>query len=161
MIRAQTDSFSTVFLIGNRGDRSAISFMGTYIFLSSLLLPLHPSLSLDSSSTSGGPASLDGMTRVWIALIGVVAPVLVMWSRVRLGVHTPSQTLAGACLGVTKACLWFTAWNGTQIFIDTRSSIDDAASSSILRNGLRNTVGVRVDSWIAQVEANLVRAMRS
>ncbi|GAC99493.1 hypothetical protein PHSY_007095 [Pseudozyma hubeiensis SY62] len=101
------------------------------------------------------------MTRVWIALIGVVAPVLVMWSRVRLGVHTPSQTLAGACLGVTKACLWFTAWNGIQIFLDTPSSQHDTASTSILRDGLKNTVGVRVDSWIAQAEVSLGRAMRS
>ncbi|SPO20427.1 uncharacterized protein UTRI_00827_B [Ustilago trichophora] len=135
---------------------ATISFMGTYIVLSSLLLPLHPSLSLGSSSLLGNAAASDNMTRIWIALVGVVAPVLVMWSRVRLGVHTPAQTLVGAALGVAKACIWFTAWNGTQLLFGSHSTI---GSNSVLQDGLRNTVSVRVDSLIAQTEARMWRTI--
>lgn len=101
------------------------------------------------------------MTRVWIALIGAVAPVLVMWSRVRLGVHTPAQTWAGAALGVTKACVWFTLWNGTQLVFGTASSSSNTLSTSMLHNGLKDTVGVRADALIAQTEANVLRAIGS
>lgn len=140
-------------------SNSTISFMGTYLLLSSLLLPLHPSLSLSSSSSLGGPATLDTMTRVWIALVGVVAPVTVMWSRVRLGVHTPAQTLVGAALGIANACIWFTAWNGTHLLFGTGSTLDSAASTSLIHNGLKDSIGVRVDSLIAHIEANLARTV--
>ena len=133
--------------------------MGTYILLSSLLLPLHPSLSLSSNSVTGDAASLDNMTRVWIALVGAVAPALVMWSRVRLGVHTPEQTLAGAALGFAKACLWFTAWNGSQLVLGTSASTRSFWSTSVLHDGLKATIGVRGDALIAQIEANLRRAV--
>ncbi|PWY97243.1 PAP2-domain-containing protein, partial [Testicularia cyperi] len=88
---------------------ASISFMGTYILLSSLLLPLHPSLAISQADNS----TTYQMTRIWLALFGVAAPLLVMWSRVRLGVHTRAQTIAGAALGIAKACLWFVVWNGT------------------------------------------------
>lgn len=134
--------------------------MGTYIVLSSLLLPQHPSLSLGSSAVLGTASASDNMTRVWIALVGLVAPVLVMWSRVRLGVHTPAQTLVGAALGVAKACIWFTAWNGTQLFSSSHTTFGNAwGSNSVVRNGLKDTVGVRVDSLIAQTEATLLSAL--
>ncbi|EST06663.1 Phosphatidic acid phosphatase type 2/haloperoxidase [Kalmanozyma brasiliensis GHG001] len=133
---------------------STISFMGTYILLSSLLLPLHPSLHLGS-----GAAARDNMAHIWIALVGVVAPVLVMWSRVQLGVHTPAQTLVGAALGVVKACLWFTAWNGTQVVFGTSPTIGDATSASVARNGLRTIIGARVDPLIAQTEARVLGAI--
>ncbi|CDW98737.1 hypothetical protein [Sporisorium scitamineum] len=135
--------------------------MGTYLVLASLLLPLHPSLSLSSNAVTGEAASLDSMTRVWIALVGAVGPVLVMWSRVRLGVHTPAQTWAGAALGVAKGCIWFTAWNGTDLVLGTESSSSNALSTWILHNGLKDTVGVRVDALIAQAEANSLQAFGS
>jgi dolichyldiphosphatase len=131
---------------------ATISFMGTYIMLSSLLLPLHPSLILDRTSTQS-----DQMVRIWLALIGVAAPVLVMWSRVRLGVHTRAQTLVGAALGVVKAIVWFTLWNGTQIMTGTSSApvLDAATFPSTLQVGLRATVGTRIDSLIRHTEATL------
>ncbi|CBQ68156.1 conserved hypothetical protein [Sporisorium reilianum SRZ2] len=138
---------------------ATISFMGTYIILSSLLLPLHPSLSLSSNAAIGEAASLDGMTRVWIAIVGAVAPVLVMWSRVRLGVHTPEQTWAGAALGVAKACIWFTVWNGIQVVFGPESSLSHALSTSMLRNGLKDTVGVRLDGLVEQTEATVLKAI--
>lgn len=133
--------------------------MGTYIVLSSLLLPLHPSLSLSNSFLAHDAASTDSMTRLWIALVGVVGPVLVMWSRVRLGVHTPAQTLVGAALGVAKACLWFTAWNGTQVVFGSHSTLGLASSHSMLRDGLKDSIGVRVDALIAQTEAQVWRTI--
>lgn len=135
--------------------------MGAYILLSSLYLPLHPSLSLGSgSSTLQASAVLDSMTRIWIGLVGVVVPVLVMWSRVRLGVHTPAQTLAGSALGVANACFWFTAWNGVQWLFSDNSTLNRnrVASTSILRDGLKHTLGVRVDVLITHTEALLARA---
>lgn len=128
--------------------------MGTYILLSSLLLPLHPSLHLGS-----GAAARDGMAYIWIALVGVVAPVLVMWSRVQLGVHTPAQTLVGAALGVVKACIWFTAWNGTQVVFESGPAFSDATSASVLRNGLKRIISARLDPLIAQTEAKVLGAM--
>lgn len=133
--------------------------MGTYILLSSLLLPLHPSLRLSSSSATERAVAREGLAYIWIALVGVVAPVLVMWSRVQLGVHTPAQTLVGAALGVVKACLWFTAWNGTQTVFGASASVSDARSTSLLRNGLKDVIGVRVDPMIAQTEAKFLRAL--
>ncbi|GAK61920.1 uncharacterized protein PAN0_001c0115 [Moesziomyces antarcticus] len=131
---------------------ATISFMGTYIVLSSLLLPLHPSLVLDRTSTQS-----DQMVRIWLALLGVAAPVLVMWSRVRLGVHTRAQTLVGAALGVAKAIIWFTLWNGTHIITGTNSAsaFDAAMSPSTLQVGLKATVGTRIDSLIRHTEAAL------
>ncbi|SAM59043.1 uncharacterized protein UBRO_01122 [Ustilago bromivora] len=127
---------------------ATISFMGIYIMLSALFLPLHPTFSLDSSS--------DNVARIWIGLVGIAAPVLVMWSRVRLGVHTPAQTLVGAALGVAKACIWFTAWNGTNLLLGSSSSFDRAASThSVLHNGLKDWIGARVDWIISQTEARL------
>lgn len=123
--------------------------MGTYIMLSSLFLPLHPTFSLDASS--------DDMTRIWIALVGIAAPVLVMWSRVQLGVHTPAQTLVGAALGVAKAYIWFTAWNGTTLVFGPSLAFEQAGSArSVLQDGLRNSLGVRIDSIIGQTEARLL-----
>ncbi len=140
--------------VGPTPDRT-ISFMGTYIVLSSLILPLHPSISHGSRLLGGHESASDGMVRIWLALFGFVAPVLVMWSRVRLGVHTPAQTFVGAALGVVKACVWFTAWNGTTMVFGSASPLDAASSSSVLQNGLKDTVGVRVDSLIHQVESKV------
>lgn len=134
---------------------STISFMGTYIVLSSLLLPLHPSIPVGSGTAS------DSMTRIWLALVGAVAPVLVMWSRVRLGVHTPAQTLVGAALGIVKACIWFTAWNGLETLFGSGTAFDIGTSRSVLNVGLKDTVGVRVDSLIQQAEARLFGSIGS
>lgn len=104
---------------------------------------------------------MDGMTSIWIALVGVAAPVLVMWSRVRLGVHTPAQTLVGAALGVFKACLWFTAWNGTHVLFGSGPTFGDPSSRSVLQNGLKDSLGVRVDSLIGRYETQLFGLIRS
>ncbi|SNX84133.1 uncharacterized protein MEPE_02841 [Melanopsichium pennsylvanicum] len=137
---------------------ATISFMGTYIVLLSLFLPLHPSLSLASTFLEGDSAASDKMVRSWMAIIGFVTPVLVMWSRVRLGVHTPAQTLAGAALGVAKACIWFTVWNGTQLLFCSDSSTP-WSSGMVLRSGLKDLIGVRADSMIANTEAHVLKAL--
>lgn len=118
---------------------ASISFMGTYIMLTSLLLPLHPSISLGSQSH-------DDMTRLWLALLGIAAPIAVMWSRVRLGVHTPEQTVAGAALGVFNACISFLAWNGTMQLFGTMGNTE-----SLLAVGLRQRIGVPVDDFISRL----------
>jgi len=104
---------------------------------------------------------MDGMTQIWIALVGVAAPVLVMWSRVQLGVHTPAQTIVGAALGVFKACLWFTAWNGTQVLFGSGSNFGDPSSRSVLQNGLKDSLGVRGDALIGHFETKLFGLIRS
>lgn len=91
------------------------------------------------------------MTRTWLAVMGVTAPIAVMWSRVRLGVHTPEQTVAGAALGVFNAMISFLAWNGTtQVFGGNQSS-----HHGLVALGLRHSIGVPVDEMISRWLAKL------
>lgn len=133
--------------------------MGMYMILSSLCLPLHSSIPWSSKRWADSAAESDSMTRIWIVLVGFAAPALVMWSRVRLGVHTPAQTLAGAALGVAKACLWFIAWNGTVLVFGSSFASDEAWFRFTLRNGLKNTVGAPMDAVIGETEARLFRLL--
>ena len=130
---------------------STMSFMGTYILLCSLMLPLHPSL---PSSRAGS----ESATRAWLTILAIGTPVTVMWSRVRLGVHTPAQTLAGAALGIFKGCLWFTLWNGTEKSLGIRLGDGQHGwTGAISAGGFAEHVGVPVDSFISSVESSLLR----
>jgi hypothetical protein len=73
-----------------------------------LLVSLWWKLSVHTAVASGTAAILVLAFGPWFAV--AFAPVgLVAWSRVRLGDHTPAQTLAGAALGGLVATTVFAA----------------------------------------------------
>lgn len=91
---------------------SSIAFFGTYLSLSSLLLPRHPRVTdllpfWSSLGELGQQTTRVGLAGVWIAGAGTVC-----WSRVRLGHHTPAQVLVGATLGSAVAVVWLSLWVG-------------------------------------------------
>lgn len=110
---------------------SAIAFFGTYLSLSSILLPLHPRVKslIPFSSTwlrPIGPGAVEPsfwrsftshygerVTRISMAAMFLFGAASVCWSRVRLGHHTPAQVLVGATLGSLVAATWMTIWLGT------------------------------------------------
>ncbi|WP_116245308.1 phosphatase PAP2 family protein [Nocardiopsis sp. FIRDI 009] len=55
------------------------------------------------TAVAGGSAVLLALTYGSLPVVTVPVVALVGWSRVRLGDHTPAQTLAGAALGATVA----------------------------------------------------------
>lgn len=113
---------------------SSIAFFGTYLSLSSLLLPLHPRVTAllpywdrfaSATSTALGPGAVQSSfwtyfagawgqraTRVGLAAFFLAGSASVCWSRVRLGHHTPAQVIAGAALGSTIALVWMSLWLG-------------------------------------------------
>ncbi|CAO1628241.1 unnamed protein product [Sympodiomycopsis kandeliae] len=70
---------------------STISFMCTYLALNGG--GIHPILR--------------------IGLVGL--PLLVMWSRVRLGVHTPRQVIVGGTLGLLTGIAWNQLWLSSSV----------------------------------------------
>lgn len=66
------------------------------------------------------------------------APPVVMWSRVRLGLHTPAQCLVGATLGVTCALVATAVWSGLGPHA-----------------GLAQTLAPRGDDLLRQLEASV------
>ncbi|EPQ29209.1 uncharacterized protein PFL1_03496 [Pseudozyma flocculosa PF-1] len=133
---------------------ASVSFMGSYLVL---VLALAPSSSSSSTPTSGmGAATMVGLGALCIGL-----PVAVMWSRVRLGVHTPAQTVAGAALGVVKALFWFTLWYGSdQVWRRGASAVDARDASGgvgrLWTQGLATHVGLPVDAFVGRCEARLL-----
>lgn len=136
---------------------ATISFMGTYLFLSSLYLELHPSLRLSSLSSSHSPPlspssfflspsssrtgtgtstketdNLQLVTRIWLAIFSFSLPLLVIWSRIRLGVHTRAQCLVGGALGCALACACWALWTGVA---------SGVASGGVFENGLGSGSG--------------------
>ncbi|GAA6046449.1 hypothetical protein JCM3770_004929 [Rhodotorula araucariae] len=112
---------------------SSIAFFGTYLSLSSLLLPLHPRVTSllpfwDRFSTLAetlGPGAAQASfwrycagawgqraTRTVLALFFLGGTASVCWSRVRLGHHTRAQVVAGASLGALIALAWMSLWLG-------------------------------------------------
>ncbi|KAK4057902.1 hypothetical protein OIO90_001121 [Microbotryomycetes sp. JL221] len=110
---------------------SAISFFGTYLSLSSLLLPLHERVTslipwYDSWLKPLGPGAVEPsfwqaftrhygqrVTRIVMAAVFSFGAGSVCWSRVRLGHHTPAQVLVGISLGSVVAITWMALWLGT------------------------------------------------
>ncbi|KAM0788904.1 hypothetical protein ACM66B_002986 [Microbotryomycetes sp. NB124-2] len=113
---------------------SAISFFGTYLSLSSILLRLHPRVTslvpwYDKWLSPLGPGQTfdqsvgfltswtrhygERVTRTIMALAFLFGAASVCWSRVRLGHHTPAQVVAGVSLGSTVAIVWMALWLGT------------------------------------------------
>ncbi|PWN53648.1 hypothetical protein IE53DRAFT_383822 [Violaceomyces palustris] len=128
---------------------ASISFMGTYILFCSILLPLHPAfLSVTSSGTSNHAVLSETATRAWISVFSIMAPVGVMWSRVKLGVHTPNQTYAGAALGILKAFLWFTLWNGVSAWT-AGNLLDSLRGDDLIHVGLGARYGHSLDKFIS------------
>lgn len=109
---------------------SSISFFGTYLSLSSLLLPLHPRVTsllpfYDTVFAPLGPGAVEAsfwrsflshwgerMTRIALAVFFLAGAGSVCWSRVRLGHHTRAQVIAGISLGSCVALFWMTLWLG-------------------------------------------------
>ncbi|KAK4055577.1 hypothetical protein OIV83_000123 [Microbotryomycetes sp. JL201] len=110
---------------------SAISFFGTYLSLSSLLLPLHPRVTslvplYDSWLRPLSPGAVEPsfwrsltrqygerLTRIVMAATFLFGAASVCWSRVRLGHHTPAQVVAGVSLGSAVAIAWMALWLGS------------------------------------------------
>lgn len=91
---------------------SSIAFFGTYLSLSTLLLPLHPRVTSllpfwSALGELGQQTTRVALAEVWLAGAGAVC-----WSRVRLGHHTPAQVLVGATLGSAVAVVWLSLWVG-------------------------------------------------
>ncbi|GAA5896706.1 hypothetical protein JCM6882_005015 [Rhodosporidiobolus microsporus] len=113
---------------------SSIAFFGTYLSLSSLLLPLHPRVTAllpfydrfsTLASTLGPGAAQPSFwakhfvgtagqraTRVALAAFFLAGTASVCWSRVRLGHHTRAQVVVGAGLGSLVALGWMGLWLG-------------------------------------------------
>ncbi|GAA6031063.1 hypothetical protein JCM8097_003986 [Rhodosporidiobolus ruineniae] len=132
---------------------SSIAFFGTYLSLSSLLLPLHPRVTAllpfyDRFSTLAaavGPGAAQPSfwrhfagalgqrtTRIGLAAFFLAGTVNVCWSRVRLGHHTPAQVVVGAGLGSAVALVWMSLWLGadgwsTLLGRDVQAMLVDAA----------------------------------
>jgi membrane-associated phospholipid phosphatase len=75
---------------------STTMFMGTYL---SLALFCYPSY-------------LDANHRLLIMPALLALPPAIMYSRVRLGVHTPAQCIVGGILGATNAVFCTAMWQG-------------------------------------------------
>ncbi|BGP15238.1 hypothetical protein JCM10213_000809 [Rhodosporidiobolus nylandii] len=114
---------------------SSIAFFGTYLSLSSLLLPLHPRVTallpfwnrFSTLAAAVGPGAAQHLfwrhfsgalgqrlTRVVLAAFFLGGSASVCWSRVRLGHHTRAQVVAGASLGSLIALVWMSAWLGAE-----------------------------------------------
>ncbi|GJN89748.1 hypothetical protein Rhopal_002737-T1 [Rhodotorula paludigena] len=112
---------------------ASIAFFGTYLSLSSLLLPLHPRVTsllpfwdrfaplADALGPNAAHQSFwrhfagawgQRATRFALAAFFIAGSASVCWSRVRLGHHTRAQVLAGAGLGSTIALAWMSLWLG-------------------------------------------------
>lgn len=71
-------------------------FMGAYL---TLALYSHPSY-------------LDAHHRLWIIPALITLPPMIMYSRVRLGVHTVAQCAVGGTLGIVNAVFCTALWQG-------------------------------------------------
>jgi dolichyldiphosphatase len=108
---------------------SSIAYFGTYLSLSSILLPLHPRVTslfpFYSYLAPLGPGAVEPsfwrnlatewgerVTRLSMATFFLAGAASVCWSRVRLGHHTPAQVLVGASLGSAVALTWLLLWLG-------------------------------------------------
>ncbi|SCZ97785.1 BZ3500_MvSof-1268-A1-R1_Chr7-3g09586 [Microbotryum saponariae] len=109
---------------------SSIAYFGTYLTLSSLLLPFHPRISslvplyvhivkLGSDKFISG----ENLIRLSLACLFVVGASSVCWSRIRLGHHTRAQVIVGASLGTGVACVWFVLWIGVDQALELTSRI--------------------------------------
>ncbi|KAL9934027.1 hypothetical protein V8E36_007109 [Tilletia maclaganii] len=139
---------------------SSITFMGFYLTLCFLLLPLHPSVPVPSALTSSpaitstfsalsGSSDLnDYAIRTSYALASLTFPAVVIWSRVALGLHTPAQCAVGALLGVFNATVLFTAWNGLRTWTGSSWSFVGSALPDVLMNGIGSTFGLWADELI-------------
>ncbi|KZT74977.1 PAP2-domain-containing protein [Daedalea quercina L-15889] len=77
---------------------ATITFFATYIILSCLYLPIHPTL----------PSS--PLTRVLPIVISIPWAATIVVSRIWLGHHTLPQVIAGCACGLVLAPLWFRLW---------------------------------------------------
>lgn len=83
-------------------------------------------------------------SRFIFAMTALACAGAVMWSRVRLGHHTPNQVLAGATLGCLVAAAWFFFWVGLPSPSSSRiPSLDDnttdAGERKMVIGGLKDT----------------------
>ena len=71
-----------------------------------------------------GGSGWASLRRVWRSAL-VLLPLLIGWSRVQLGVHWPTDVLAGWCLGV--------AWSSVAVALLGRGMTVDAPAASRAR----------------------------
>ncbi|CAD6892457.1 unnamed protein product [Tilletia controversa] len=137
---------------------SSITFMGLYLSLCFVLLPLHPSVPVPSALTNPSPASpsssgstnglvSDLSVRLGYAAFAAMFPAVVIWSRIALGLHTPAQCGVGALLGAFNAVLLFTGWNGMRVW-----GVGEGTVPGFLLDGVGSTFGVWADVWIKALE---------
>ncbi|SGY54963.1 BQ5605_C006g03939 [Microbotryum silenes-dioicae] len=109
---------------------SSIAYFGTYLTLSSLLLPFHPRISslipfyvhivkVGSDKFISG----ENLIRLSLACLFVFSASSVCSSRIRLGHHTKAQVIVGALLGTGVACVWFVLWIGVDRAFELTSRI--------------------------------------
>ncbi|KAJ8294516.1 Lipid phosphate phosphatase gamma [Rhodotorula toruloides] len=143
---------------------SSIAFFGTYLSLSSLLLPLHPRVTSllpfwnrfsNLATTRGLGAAQKSfwrhmagewgqrVTRILLALCFLAGTASVCWSRVRLGHHTKAQVIAGASLGSTIALAWMTLWLG----LDGWSTLSGKDLENVVA-GFAGGAGKAVPTWL-------------
>lgn len=74
-----------------------------------------------------------------------------IYSRVRLGVHTTGQCIAGAALGVSTTILFYTLWNG-------HTSAQGELFGHKLAHGLKGTHIVKeMDLWLRELFVNVFK----
>ncbi|KAE8250654.1 hypothetical protein A4X13_0g4519 [Tilletia indica] len=139
---------------------SSITFMGLYLSLCFLLLPLHPSIPVPSALTNPPPSSSTSSSglisdlgvRMGYAAFTAMFPAIVIWSRIALGLHTPAQCGVGALLGAFNAVVLFTGWNGMRVW-----GLDNGFVPAVLQEGVGSTFGIWADAWIKTLEEEVRR----
>ncbi|BGP31161.1 hypothetical protein JCM10296v2_002925 [Rhodotorula toruloides] len=143
---------------------SSIAFFGTYLSLSSLLLPLHPRVTtllpfwnrFSTLAATLGPGAAQSsfwrhmagewgqrVTRISLALFFLAGTASVCWSRVRLGHHTKAQVIAGASLGSMIALAWMTLWLG----LDGWSTLSGKDLERVVA-GFAGGAGKAIPTWL-------------
>jgi dolichyldiphosphatase len=92
---------------------SSISFFGVYLSLCIARLKPHPRFLPHLLSRRGDSNDFSLPIRALLTAAVLYGAVSVMWSRVRLGHHTPAQVIGGASVGGSLACICFWVWQTT------------------------------------------------
>lgn len=83
----------------------------------------------------------------------ITFPALMIYSRVRLGVHTIEQCLAGAALGVSTTMLFYTIWTGNpnaEIQVFGHNVVEGLAGTQLVKE---------VDAWLHETVVKVVKVI--
>lgn len=115
--------------------------MGIYFSLSSLLLPFHPSIQPSQS--------YEPLLRSTLTCLGLSIPILVIWSRIKLGLHTRLQCLAGFTLGLALAFTLFLVWNGYEsLNFRAGGGLESLKGTGLIESGIGIKVEEVLDPWL-------------